>query len=319
MEIKYAKQIHISDVKNLDVSLFLLAINHEKRAFTAYDKIEKGNAINRAVSFSYSEFAKTETRKNVERIFISDLKEISSFLDEFFLSITSKELSLVVDYSCMTKPWYYTFILYLKKKKLELNSLEVYFIYTPSTHEEPKKPKSNSEIAPLPGKYVVPTDKPKALIVCLGYENRKAEGIIEHLDPKKCFLFYTKPALDENFVTHLESSNSNILKGGNNVITFPFNNLIQLERELTSIYYLLKDDYSIIIAPLGPKPFTFMSMLLSIKYPDIDIWRVGSGSDINEYERRPLDNNTFIISQVIFEKGHRKNDSYYFDTIPISV
>ena len=74
-----------------------------------------------------------------------------------------------------------------------------------------------------------------------------------------------------------------------------------MKRELTSVYYLLKDDYNIIIAPLGPKPFTFVSMLLSVKYKDIDIWRVGSGSDINEYDREPLDTKSFIISELLFE------------------
>ena len=78
-----------------------------------------------------------------------------------------------------------------------------------------------------------------------------------------------------------------------------------LERQLTSLYYLLKDDYSIIIAPLGPKPFTFISMLLSVKFPDIDIWRVGSGSDINKYKREPIDEKTFVINEVVFNSYKR--------------
>lgn len=76
--------------------------------------------------------------------------------------------------------------------------------------------------------------------------------------------------------------------------------LIRIERELVSLYFLLKKDYSIIIAPLGPKSFAFMAMLLSIKYDEIDIWRVGSGSDINEYQRTPIAPDHFIISYVNF-------------------
>lgn len=72
-------------------------------------------------------------------------------------------------------------------------------------------------------------------------------------------------------------------------IIFPHNNLLHIERELTKLYYLLKDEYSIIIAPLGSKPFSFISMMLSVKYSDIDIWRVGSGNDINEYDNEPID------------------------------
>ena len=121
------------------------------------------------------------------------------------------------------------------------------------------------------------------------------------MDPKICYVFYTDPALDSKFVSTVKANNKNILDHYTNIITYPFHDLLYLERQLTSLYYLLKEDYSIIIAPLGPKPFTFISMLLSVKFPDIDIWRVGSGSDINEYKREPIDDNTFVINEVVFK------------------
>jgi len=313
MDIKFGKQIDIKSLSEKEISLFLFAVNHEKRAYTAYDKIDNTNYIKKSIALSYDEFFKIDNRYKLEKQIIKTPKAITKLLDEEFASLEKDDIKIIIDYSCMTKPWYYTMILYLKKKKLEFNTITVYFMYTPSIHEDPKNPKPNSEIAPLPGKYIVPTDKPKALIVCLGYEQSKAEGIIEHLDPKECFLLYSKPALDEKFVHKIEANNSNILSETNNVIRFPLNNLLILERELTSLYYLLKDDYHIIIAPLGPKPFTFISMLLSIKYMDIDIWRVGSGSDINEYKRCPIDSDTFIISEVLFEKNTGKVSSYYFN------
>lgn len=313
MDIKYGKQIDIKNISDQDISLFLFAVNHEKRTYTAYDKINSTNSIKKSIALSYNDFFKIEKRAKLEKQTIKNPKGISQLLDKELSVLEKDDVKIIIDYSCMTKPWYYTMILYLKKKKLEFNSITVYFMYTPSIHENPQSPKPNSEIAPLPGKYIVPTDKPKALIVCLGYEQSKAEGIIEHLDPKECFLLYSKPALDENFVNKIEENNSNILLENKNIITFPLNNLLILERELTSLYYLLKDDYHIIIAPLGPKPFTFMSMLLSIKHRDIDIWRVGSGSDINEYNREPISNETFIISEVVFEKRIIENKPFYFN------
>lgn len=178
--------------------------------------------------------------------------------------------------------------------------MKVYFSYTPSKFSTPLPPKPNSEIAPLPGKYILPTDKPKALIVCLGYEERKAEGIIDHLDPKVSYVFYTNPALDKRFVTTLKNNNKNILKEeAKNTIEFPFDDLNFLEKRLTALYKELRDEYSIIIAPIGPKPFTLISMIMSVKYNDIDIWHVGSGSDINVYDQIPI-RGEFIISQVAF-------------------
>ena len=241
-----------------------------------------------------------EQRKDIEINKISGLGDIHTILDSVFAKESEKEVTLVIDYSCMTKSWYYAIILYLSQIKSKKRLVRVYFTYTPSKYAAPLEPKPNTEIGPLPGKYLIPTDKPKALIVCLGYERQKAEGIIDHLDPHKYFLFYSKPALDAKFVQKVEDNNKSIIEASKDVVNFPLNDLAFIERELMSIYWLLKDNYNIIIAPLGPKPFTLVAMLLSIKYRDIDIWRVGSGSDINEYDRESIDNDTFIINELHF-------------------
>ncbi|MFL9485197.1 hypothetical protein ACI6Q2_20610 [Chitinophagaceae bacterium LWZ2-11] len=300
MKIKYGKQVEINELVE-DIDLFLLAGNHEKRVFTAFDKVTQLN-ISKAIMFCYKDFKCPRKYSNIKKEVIQSHEQIFDILDEELSKIEKNNVTIFVDYSCMTKSWYYSIILYLSNKKIDVQNITVYFSYTSSKYSPPQKPKPNSEIAPLPGKYIVPTDKPKALIVCLGYERNKAEGIIDHLDPKVSYIFYTKPALDEKFIETLETNNKNILSNKqNNIITYPFDDLLFLERELTSLYYLLKDEYSIIIAPLGPKPFTFISMLMAVKYKDIDIWRVGSGSDINEYPRQPIDKDKLIISEVVWE------------------
>ncbi|WP_417237494.1 hypothetical protein [Bizionia paragorgiae] len=301
MNIKYGKQLEVEELIGEKIDLFLLASNHEDRVLTAYEKINKKNKILKTVSLSYERNCIELEKEGIESVIIEGHQQVSGLLDKELGGSCLDEFVMVVDYSCMTKSWYYTVILYLKKKRTDFNSIKVYFVYTPSKYNEPKPPKSNTEIAPLPGKYIVPTDKPKALIVCLGYEQSKAEGIIEHLDPKEYYIFYSEPALDQRFTKKIKENNLALLNRSENVISFPINDLRFLERELTSLYYLLKDEYSIIIAPLGPKPFTLVSMLMAIRYRDIDIWRVGSGSDINEYKREPIDNDSFIIMEVFFK------------------
>lgn len=301
MEIQYGKQIKINDIKGRTIDLFICVENHEKRSYTLYNTLINNNEIDNQIVFCYKEieYGVNTFRKKVKA---NNHTQVINILEEEIQKINKESIIIIIDYSCMTKSWYYSIILYLKNKESRFKKINAYFSYTPSKFEEPKKPKPNKDIAPLPGKYAVPTDKPKALIVCLGYEQNKAEGIIEHLDPKKYYLFYTKPASDKKFVNTIESNNQNILQEkGNHIITYPFDDLINLEKELTRLYFYLKDEYSIIIAPLGPKPFSFISMMLSVKYSDIDIWRVGSGNDINEYDNEPIDDKSFIICEVYFE------------------
>lgn len=301
MEINYGKQIDISELSKQSIDLFIFACNHEQRVYSAFEVINENNFINKVVGLCYNNDIDRNLSCQADKVIVNSNDDIFELLNREILQVDKQELNIAIDYSCMTKSWYYSIILYLTKKILRFKSITAYFVYTPSKYSNPQDPKPNTDIAPLPGKYVVPTDKPKALIVCLGYEQNKAEGIIDHLDPKIAYLFYTDPALESKFVSTLKENNKNVLTDrAEFVVTYPFDNTVYLEKKLTSIYQRLKNDYSIIIAPIGPKPFTLISMLMSVKYPDIDIWRVGSGSDINMYERSPIDPISFIINKVVF-------------------
>ncbi|ETZ22817.1 hypothetical protein [Pedobacter sp. V48] len=300
MKIEYGIELNVEDLIGHEFDLFILAGNHEKRVFTAFDRIVSKNTINKTLLLCYEPFICNKKYNAVVKEVVKDYTEIFSLLDLHLGALDKDKISIYIDYSCMTKAWYYAIMLYISNKKMRFSEVETIFSYTPSKYSEPLEPKHNTEIAPLPGKYMIPTDKPKALIVCLGYEQNKADGIINHLDPKVYHIFYTKPAFDERFVTVLEKNNEYILKNSANITTFKFDDLLFLERELTSLYYSLRENYSIIIAPLGPKPFTFVSMLLSIKFQDIDIWRVGSGADINIYTREPLSPPILILTKIVW-------------------
>lgn len=302
MNIEFGKQISIEELKGAKIDLFLMAGNHEKRVFTLYNQVKNQSTIHLVKVLCYKAFECPSYQGEVDTQIVSKQDDIFSIFDSVFEKKTSN-VSIFIDYSCMTKPWYYSIILYLANKQLAADNVSAYFGYTPSKYSPPRNPKHNTEIAPLPGKYIVPTDKPKALIVCLGYEQNKAEGIIEHLDPKISYIFYAKPALDKKFTEAVEKNNKSIIENNvNNVYNYAFDDLLGLERELTTLFYMLKDEYSVIIAPLGPKPFTLIAMLMAVKFPQIDIWRVGSGSDINEYPREPI-NDKYLITQTSWVKG----------------
>ena len=231
MILKQGRQIIVDELSGNKIDLFLCAGNHEKRVFTGYDWLSKSCQLKNSYAFCYKSDFETGGRDNISKLTISDIAEIHGLLDREISTLPKGDSKIIVDYSCMTKSWYYAIILYLTQRKIEKKSILVYFLYTPSKYAEPLEPKPNTEIGPLPGKYIVPTDKPKALIVCLGYEISKAEGIIDHLDPKKYFIFYSKPALDKKFVATVEKNNHGIIEG-QNVINFPLDNLLVLEKRI---------------------------------------------------------------------------------------
>lgn len=305
MKLNFGKQIQFEDLAKVEIDIFIMAVSHEKRFITLHNKEEL--RFNKKIILSYQAndvtfYGKGSVNYKVDS---ENFVEMMIYLLDFELNILrcKKNITILIDYSSMTKSWYYTIMSYFTIKKLTFDNVKIYFSYTPSTYSKPLLPKYNSFIDPIPGRFNIPNfDKPKALIVGLGYESKKAEGIIEYLDPKITFALYSNPSLDKRFSTAVEENNKNlILDLKENIIQFPFDDLMSIERILTSLYFSLRDNYSVIIAPLGPKPFTFIAMLLSIKYEDIDVWRVSSGNDFNKYDREPIENN-FIICEVDFVK-----------------
>lgn len=301
MNIKYGKKIEKNNVNQIYFDLFLFANNIEKRKLTAYQNIIVNNSISSAYALCYDEGLE-ENYEGITNVYVKEISDIYNILNNV-LSQKKTEFNIFVDYSCMTKPWYYSILNYLANTKLDAQMVNAYFSYTPSIYSEPLPPKQNTKIEPLPGNYKISNHKPKALIVCLGYEQNKAQGIIDQLEPNLTYIFYTDPAIDSRFVEQVKNSNKDILRlvPESNIIKYPFSDILFLERELMSLYYLLKDDYNIIIAPLGPKPFTLVSMVLSVIYNEIEIWRVDGGFDINKYERKPIVPTELIINKITFE------------------
>lgn len=305
MNFTFAKQIRDQDLVSHNFDLLIMAISHEER----YDYLISNYKVfyNRLAILTYDYNEKLKKRNSdatTTYYSVADTKYLDIMIDlldtELKLIDKKEEVKILVDYSCMTKTWYYTIMSYFITKDLSNKNIKVVFSYTPSEYISPQNPKYNAVIEPIPGRFRMPSiDKPKALIVGLGYESKKAEGIIEYLDPKITYLMYSKPTLDERFYTAIEKNNQGILERlSNNILTFPVDNLYLIEKMLTTLYNSLHSEYNIVIAPLGPKPFTFVSMLMSMKYEDIDVWRVHSATDFNRYSRKPLPKTELIICEV---------------------
>lgn len=305
MNLKYGKQIELESLENFTFDLFLFANNIERRKLVAYNIIQKHNKVNKTVVLNYCDSSEPLLEEEfVEDLIVENLNGIIDLVKETINNCQKDEINIFVDYSCMTKPWYYTILNYFAESDLGNKIVNCYFSYTASVYSDPLPPKQNTKIEPVEGSYKIPSNKPKALIVCLGYEQNKAQGIIDQLEPKLTYLYYSNPAIDDRFVKAIEDNNRDILRDikTENIFTYPFDDIKYLERQLTSIYYTLRDEYSIIIAPLGPKPFTFVAMVLSIIFPEIEVWRVDSGLDLNRYVRASFEPPKFIVNKMVFSK-----------------
>lgn len=314
MKLQYAHQITLLELASSRYDVVIVASGYETRATTLAQRLKDIDA--RRVVISFQEWRELPQRKINDAIFEKlgydpheategSCEAIINILNNVFQEILFKEnVRVLVDYSCMTKVWYATIINYFINRNSHIQNLDLTFSYTPSKYSDPQPPMPNKYMGPIPGIYCVSTsNKPTALIMGLGYEMERAQGIVEYLDPKTTYAFYSSPAFDKKFVNVVEKNNALLLSslGESKVFKHPIGDLKSTDAQLTSLCLNLKNTHRIILAPLGPKPFALLCLLLSARYPEIDVWRVSAGDSGNKYDRKPA-NTDPVICRTVFER-----------------
>jgi hypothetical protein len=299
MKLASTSQLPQADLPNQKFDLFVGASGYESRATFACSRLDLA-AIRTRVAFAFTDRITHRREQNdeifaragVEKILASgdSCKLVREQVRQLLESVEGEIVRVFIDYTSMTRSWYAGALEALQSvqnKKL----IECVFSYSPAKYTSPRGSSPNAVVGPLPGfcGLDVP-DKPSALIIGLGYERDRALGLFQYVDPAIAFAFYTDPVLEPQFLDVIEANNATILNllPKENIYTHPLADLQRTGDLLLSLCSALRDDYRIILAPLGVKPFSLICLLLATRFRNIDVWRVSPGTKSPPQEREAL-------------------------------
>ncbi len=300
MDYYHSSQTSMRELQGKHFNLVLVASGYEKRSTTLIESLEY--TADRQIAFAFSEKKNVFHREENDNFFLSrnfelitvsgqDAEIIKNFLIDYFTVSSEEYIEILIDYSCMTKIWYATLINFFIESTYDVKYVSTFFAYTPAGFNLTKKGKpvkvADSLIHKEPVKFK--TIKPLALIVGLGIEHKKAEYIVKKLKPAQLILMYADPAIEKGYVEAVLRNNRNLIESVEirNLLNYPLEDMEVTTEILTSLCLILRMKYNIIIAPAGPKVFSLLSLLLAANYPDIDVWRVSSGSGEPAFNRIP--------------------------------
>jgi hypothetical protein len=290
MNLTSTSQISDSELSSCDFDVLICASGFEQRATNSLKYLDLNN-IESKVAFAFED-RKNQQRDENDIIFRRHNVDLFDISGDSSCEVTNKILDIVnskkgehvkifVDYSSMTRSWYAAIISAIKLISSK-STVECYFGYSPACYEPPpSETMPNELVCPIDGfGGLEAMDLPSALIIGLGYEKDRALGLLEYVDPGVCFAFYTDPPLDAEFSDVLKTNNLRFLNliGDDNIFKHPLMDIQRTGNLLMSLVWGLKDRYRIILAPLGIKPFCLLCLLLATRYPEIDVWRVTSGT-----------------------------------------
>ncbi len=297
MEFISADQTDPKTLNTLNFDLFIAAAGYEKRCTYLLEKYDIH--AEKKIAIAFKEKFNELFRKRTNQILTShgflfyeisgnDHLALEDWLQQVFSQNGKKKLQILLDYSCMTKMWYSTIIHYFIREEKKFDHITIYFSYTPASFGSPKKVKAPKKAQSINiGTKEVDPGKPKALVIGLGYEKGRAEFLIKKVKPAIVYLMYADPAPDEKYVISVFKMNQDILTEvePRNMINYPLNDLAKTNELLTNLCLDLRLRYNVILAPLGPKVHALNCILLATRYPDIDVWRISSGSNVSVYDR----------------------------------
>ena len=301
MKLLKTAQLTPADLGSSTIEDFVASSGFESRApFAAGRLVERLQCKNRDV-FGFADRKVLSRGRNDEHFRTlgfslhddqpsDDGTAIGEFFKHRIQRINGSELSIIVDYSCMPKTWYAEIIRVLFAAQQLNQTVHLYFVYSPAKFSPPLGPAVNRFAGAISGFCNLNAPSlPTALIVGLGYESVRALGLRDFLDPKVTFAFYTDPALQPEYVERVIRNNKGLLAtlGAECIFPYPFADLGYTNALLTNLAEGLLSRFRVVVAPLGPKPFCLLSLILGGQTQSIDVWRVSAGSHGDAEEREP--------------------------------
>lgn len=311
MNVAKIKQLEKESLSTYDFDLIITASGYETRAsyFVNNCGIDISSIKNRYVlAFTTDLFS--ITRKENDEVFLkhgfnfipcagSSSKEVIDIISHFILNTSQKDVFIIIDYSSMTRIWYGAVISFLKALENKSKSVHLFFSYTEAEFMIPPKEEPETiNFSPIKGfcNLSIPA-KPTALIIGLGYEKKRAFGLMEYFDAEIVNYFLTEYS---RYTEEVLERNKEILENVNEECIYPYslNNLLLTQIMLQDLCNSLSQNYRIILAPCGPKPFTLLSFIVSSKNDNIDLWRISAEEGSHFVDRKPIGN--FIILESIW-------------------
>jgi hypothetical protein len=189
-------------------------------------------------------------------------------------NIPKEKINILLDCTSMSQRWYHALFSWLSESLNDYATATLRFVYSMAGYTDSGPARKIKKIREIHSRDVRSNAKEKkALILGLGHEEKISETIYKMVNPDLLYLYYADPPVDKQFVEKVFVNNHALIDQTpiRNLIAYPIRNGQTIYQSLTNTILPLRDDYSILLIPQGPKIFSVVSMLVYLGYPDIHL------------------------------------------------
>lgn len=278
MELSSIKHIDPSQIADFKADLFITSLGCESRSTLVSRKfeyhacrkiaLENKNVIK---EFSYRENIQYLKAQGFE---ITGVGSEIPDLDSIFQSVGGDSINVAIDCTNMPPLWYYEFFSWFDRKQSGEGKVRIRVAYTMASYVRQSGTRKVKKIFDFLKDEVRPSQSKKtALILGLGQEKQVSDSIYSLINPDLVYLYYADPPAEKRFVEKVLVNNHKLINEApiRNLIAYPIRNGQAIYQSLMNTILPLRNEYSIVLIPHGPKIFSVVSMLVHLGYPDIKI------------------------------------------------
>lgn len=285
MELIHLQEVSYSELRTEQMDCFIAASGYQPRCYFLAENISA--SIPRKYLLAIDENNQKQSRSNHMEIFnrlgfknsytsINESGVIEDLIAEI-CNINARQLNILVDYSCMPKKWYALIIDSISRNNFKARNINLYLSYTPKLFERKSSKNSIDYIGPmLFNRDNLRDRKPVSMIASLDNNNSFIMEAIDKVKPQRIIAFIPRCAHDPEYTRLVTENNKALLNrlDSNSIITYDANHPEEINSVLTSHCLDQRVTSEVVIVPQGPKTFSMMSLLLSVRYPDIKLWEI---------------------------------------------
>jgi len=285
MELTHLNQIDFTELRFEKIDCFIAACGYQPRCYYLAEKIQR--SIKNKYLLTINEEDHKQNRCNHLEIFSGfDFKNYSTNLNESkviekmlfdICDLSTEKLNMVIDYSCMPKKWYALIIDSINRNNFRAFSINLYLSYTPKTFERKTGKNDVDYFGPiLFNRDTLKDRKPVSMIAALDANHESIMEAIATIKPQKILAFIPQCAHDPEYTRLVINNNKALLDrlDSNSIITYDADRPEEINSLLTSYCLDQRIASEVMIIPQGPKTFSMMALLLSVRYPDVKLWEI---------------------------------------------
>ena len=308
--------IRIIDLPSLDAisqkyDFAFFALGYESRCISAARKFSKKQVqTTKIVVLAFNDKGLQFKSNKDEYIsmygdncFLSPDPSDDIFLYNFLQNNTSglKEISILIDYSSMSRIWY-TAIINWSKLKAESLKVTIDFVYTLGDYKISEEPMVIQDIQPIPGCEGKAFRQTQSVAIFgLGFHGYTALCVLDQIEPDIVYSLLAYPAGDKAYEKKSFNDNKDLLDKSEKVFKLPLHSIEATYRYLSEIVASHLHCHEVTLIPMGPKPHTLASILVALSFPEVTCLRVSHTNDAIDVMPR----DEFIITRLSFENPER--------------